>query len=52
LPDGRLLVFEANATMLVHPEHDALFAYRNPAVAAIGAAFEAMLALPRVMPAI
>ena len=44
LPDGRLLVFEANATMLVHPEDDPLFVYRNPAVAHILDAFEAMLA--------
>ena len=44
LPDGRLLVFEANATMLVHPEDDPVFAYRNPAVARILDAFEAMLA--------
>ncbi len=45
LPDGRVLVFEANATMLVHPEaHDGVFAYKNPAVAAITDAFAAMLA--------
>jgi tetratricopeptide (TPR) repeat protein len=44
LPDGRVLVFEANATMLVHPEaHDGVFAYKNRAVAAIVGAFEAML---------
>ena len=43
LPDGRLVVFEANATMLVHPERDPCFAYRNPAVEAIRSAFEAML---------
>ena len=43
LPDGRILVFEANATMLVHPEHEACFAYRNPAVLAIQSAFDAML---------
>ncbi|HEX4196770.1 MAG TPA: tetratricopeptide repeat protein [Caulobacteraceae bacterium] len=44
LPDGRVLVFEANATMLVHPEaHDGVFAYKNRAVAAIVEAFEAML---------
>jgi Flp pilus assembly protein TadD len=43
LPDGRLLVFEANATMLVHAERDPCFAYRNPAVQAIRSAFEAML---------
>jgi Tetratricopeptide repeat len=44
LPDGRLLVFEANATMLVHSENDPLFVYRNEAVARILAAFEAMVA--------
>ena len=43
LADGRLVVFEANATMLVHPERDPCFAYRNPAVEAIRSAFEAML---------
>jgi hypothetical protein len=43
LPDGRLLVFEANATMLVHPEQEGCFAYRNPAVADIQAAFEDLL---------
>ncbi|HEY3889837.1 MAG TPA: tetratricopeptide repeat protein [Caulobacteraceae bacterium] len=44
LADGRVLVFEANATMLVHPEaHGGVFAYKNRAVAAITEAFEAML---------
>jgi len=43
LEDGRVLVFEANATMLVHPEHEACFAYRNAAVREIQAAFVAML---------
>jgi glutathione synthase/RimK-type ligase-like ATP-grasp enzyme len=44
LPDGRVLVFEANATMLVHPEaHDGVYAYKNEAVTAIVEAFEAML---------
>ena len=43
LPDGRVLVFEANATMLVHPEPEGCFAYRNPAVQAIQRAFMAML---------
>ena len=44
LPDGRVLVFEANATMLVHPEaHDGVYAYKNRAVATIVEAFEAML---------
>ncbi len=45
LPDGRVLVFEANATMLVHPEaEDEALAYRNPAVTRIIDAFQAMLA--------
>ena len=44
LDDGRVLVFEANATMLAHEEApDGLFAYKNPAVAAITTAFERML---------
>jgi tetratricopeptide (TPR) repeat protein len=44
LQDGRVLVFEANATMLVHPEpEDGDTAYKNPAVAAIVEAFQAML---------
>lgn len=44
LPDERVLVFEANATMLVHPEDkDSPFAYRNPAVTRITSAFQAML---------
>ncbi|HWU49066.1 MAG TPA: hypothetical protein VN042_04260 [Asticcacaulis sp.] len=44
LPDGRVLVFEANATMLVHPEdEDSPFAYRNPAVTRITSAFQTML---------
>ncbi len=45
LPDGRVLVFEANATMLVHPEAEAgEFAYKNPAVARIVEAFQGLLA--------
>ncbi len=44
LTDGRVLVFEANATMLVHPEEDGPLAYRNPAVARITDAFQALLA--------
>ncbi|HUO21214.1 MAG TPA: hypothetical protein VMU59_01705 [Caulobacteraceae bacterium] len=44
LEDGRVLVFEANATMLVHSEpEDAVTAYKNPAVTAIVGAFQAML---------
>ena len=45
LADGRVLVFEANATMLVHPEaDDGVFAYKNPYVTVILDAFQAMLA--------
>jgi len=45
LPDGRAVVFEANATMLVHPEDpDGEFAYKNPHAARIFAAFQAMTA--------
>ena len=43
LPDGRLLVFEANATMLTHPETDPAFAYKNPYVERITAAFQALV---------
>ena len=44
LADGRVVVFEANATMSVHPEDESgPFAYKNPAVRAILDAFEAML---------
>ena len=44
LPNGRVLVFEANATMLVHPEDEAgPLAYKNPAVLRITEAFQARL---------
>lgn len=43
LADGRVLVFEANATMLVHPDPDGEFAYKNPYVARITGAFQALL---------
>jgi FimV-like protein len=43
LPDGRILFFEANATMLVHPEDDPLFAYKNHAVDDIVVAVERMI---------
>jgi tetratricopeptide (TPR) repeat protein len=44
LEDGRVLVFEANATMLVHPEDEAgPLAGKNPAVRAIIEAFQARL---------
>jgi len=43
LPDGRVLLFEANATMLVHPEEDAPLAHKNPYVSPIFAAFDEMV---------
>jgi tetratricopeptide (TPR) repeat protein len=44
LPDGRVLLFEANATMLVHPEdEDSVLARKNPYVARIFAAFDEMV---------
>jgi tetratricopeptide (TPR) repeat protein len=44
LPDGRALLFEANATMLAHPEAaDGPLAYKNPFVARIIEAFQARL---------
>ena len=43
LPDGRVLVFEANPTMLVHPEAgDGPLAHKNGYVTAILDAFEAL----------
>jgi tetratricopeptide (TPR) repeat protein len=44
LPDGRVLLFEANATMLAHPEApDGPLAHKNPAIQRILGAFQAML---------
>jgi hypothetical protein len=43
LPDGRLLVFEANATMLVHPEPEGEFAYKTPYAERITAAFQDLI---------
>jgi hypothetical protein len=44
LPDGRLLLFEANATMLVHPEDEhGPLARKNPYVARILAAFDHLI---------
>jgi len=41
--DGRIVVFETNAAMLVHDETDELFAYKNPYIFRIKDAFDAML---------
>jgi tetratricopeptide (TPR) repeat protein len=43
LADGQVLVFEANATMLVHPETDPAFAYKNSYVERITGAFQALV---------
>ena len=42
--DGAIVLFETNATMLVHEEKDPVFAYKNPYVARIKDAFDAKLA--------
>ncbi len=45
MPDGRVLLFEANATMLAHPEApDGPLAHKNPAIERIFDAFQTMLA--------
>jgi tetratricopeptide (TPR) repeat protein len=45
LSDGRVLLFEANATMLAHPEvPDGPLAHKNPAIERIFEAFRRMLA--------
>jgi len=41
--DGRIVVFEANAAMLVHDEKTAIFDYKNQYIARIKYAFDAML---------
>jgi hypothetical protein len=47
MPDGRLLVFEANATMLIHPEtEEGRLAFKNPFVGRIIESFAAMAAGP------
>ena len=44
LPDGCVLVFEANATMLVHPEDERdILQFKNPHVKRIFDAFDALL---------
>ncbi|HEY8025382.1 MAG TPA: tetratricopeptide repeat protein [Burkholderiaceae bacterium] len=40
---GNIVVFEANATMLVHDEKNPTFAYKNPYIAKIKQAFDHML---------
>lgn len=45
--DGRIVVFEANASILVHDEKNPTFAYKNQYIAKIKAAFDAMLAQRR-----
>lgn len=50
LPNGDVLVFEADAAMLVYRDARPAFAYRAPAVAAIGAALERLLYSRRLQP--
>ena len=47
-PDGRIVVFEANAAMLVHDEKAEVFAYKNQYIARIKQAFDAMLCRRRI----
>jgi tetratricopeptide (TPR) repeat protein len=46
--NGRIVVFEANASMLVHDEKDAIFAYKNGYIEKIKIAFDAMMARRRI----
>jgi len=46
LPDGRVLVFEADPAMLVHRDMRATFAYRGPAIEAIADALAHLLVQP------
>ncbi len=48
--DGRLVMFEANAAMLVHDEKTAVFAYKNQYIARIKQAFDTMLSRRRIAP--
>jgi tetratricopeptide (TPR) repeat protein len=41
--EGRIVVFEANAAMLVHDEKNETFAYKNPYIAKIKDAFDLMV---------
>ncbi len=42
--EGKVIVFEMNATMRVHDEKTELYAYKNPYIAEIKTAFDLMLA--------
>ena len=46
--DGRIVVFEANASMLVHDEKTEDFAYKNQYIAKIKTAFDAMVSRRRM----
>jgi tetratricopeptide (TPR) repeat protein len=43
-PNGDVVFFESNATMLVHDEKDGPFVFKNPYIARIKRAFDAMIA--------
>lgn len=46
--DGQIVMFEANATMLVHDEKTVTFAYKNKYIARVKDAFDRMLSRRRV----
>jgi hypothetical protein len=46
--DGLIVLFEANASMLVHDEKNEEFAYKNKYVARIKNAFDSMLSRHRM----
>ena len=43
-PNGDVVFFESNATMLVHDEKDGPFVFKNPYIARVKVAFDAMIA--------
>jgi hypothetical protein len=46
--DGGIVVFEANASMLVHDEKNQEFAYKNQYIARIKSAFDGMVSRRRI----
>ncbi len=48
--DGRIVVFEANAAMLVHDEKNETFAYKNQYITKIKNAFDTLLSRRRTKP--
>jgi hypothetical protein len=51
LPDGRLLLFEADVAMIVHDlDSESLYPYKKPAMARLFAAFQAALSAAAARP--